>query len=69
MRRWIVVGAVVALVAAWLRRSMTGDPEWKYVNVRPVFIFLEHSIDKAISWVVYEPNGQSRWTRPKWWPF
>ena len=31
----------------WGARTMSSDPEWKYVNVRRLFIFLEHSIDKA----------------------
>ena len=31
----------------WGARTMSSDPEWKYVNVRRLFIFLEHSIDKS----------------------
>lgn len=37
------------------------DPEWKYVNVRRYFLFLERSIDKSTQWVVFEPNGERLW--------
>src|SRR5882672_401157 len=45
----------------WGARTMSSDPEWKYVNVRRLFIFLEHSIDKATQWAVFEPNNQALW--------
>jgi phage tail sheath protein FI len=45
----------------WGARTMSSDPEWKYVNVRRFFIFLEHSIDKATQWAVFEPNGERLW--------
>jgi len=45
----------------WGARTMTSDPEWKYVNVRRLFIYLEHSIDKGTQWAVFEPNGELLW--------
>jgi phage tail sheath protein FI len=45
----------------WGARTLTSDPEWKYVNVRRLFIYLEHSIDKATQWAVFEPNNESLW--------
>ena len=45
----------------WGARTMTSDPEWTYVNVRRLFIFLEHSIDKAMQWAVFEPNNDRLW--------
>jgi len=45
----------------WGARTMTSDPEWKYVNVRRLFIYLEHSIDKAMQWAVFEPNNERLW--------
>lgn len=45
----------------WGARTMSSDPEWKYVNVRRLFIYLEHSIDKATQWAVFEPNGDRLW--------
>jgi len=45
----------------WGARTLSSDPEWLYVNVRRLFIYLEHSIDKATQWAVFEPNGESLW--------
>jgi phage tail sheath protein FI len=38
--------------------TMSSDSTWKYVNVRRLFVFVEHSIDKGTQWVVFEPNGE-----------
>ena len=45
----------------WGARTMTSDPEWKYVNVRRLFIYVEHSIDKGSQYAVFEPNGPRLW--------
>lgn len=45
----------------WGARTITSDPEWKYVNLRRYFAFLEHSIDKGTQWAVFEPNGRILW--------
>jgi hypothetical protein len=49
----------------WGARNMTSDSEWRYVNVRRLFIYIEHSIDKASQWVVFEPNNDLLWKRIK----
>jgi phage tail sheath protein FI len=46
----------------WGARTMSSDPEWKYVNVRRLFIYLEHSIDKSTQWAVFEPNNERLWS-------
>lgn len=45
----------------WGARTITSDPEWKYVNLRRYFAFLEASIDKGTQWAVFEPNGERLW--------
>jgi phage tail sheath protein FI len=45
----------------WGARTTSADPEWKYVNVRRLFIYLEHSIDKSTQWAVFEPNNERLW--------
>ena len=45
----------------WGARTMSSDQEWKYVNLRRYFIFLEHSIDRGTQWAVFEPNGELLW--------
>lgn len=47
----------------WGARTLTSDPDWKYVNVRRLFIFVEHSIDRGTQWVVFEPNSEALWER------
>ena len=42
----------------WGARTVTRDPDWKYVNVRRLFIFVEESIEEATQWVVFEPNDE-----------
>jgi len=49
----------------WGARTMSSDPEWRYVNVRRFFIFLEHSIDKAMQFAVFEPNNERLWANIK----
>jgi phage tail sheath protein FI len=48
-------------IVAWAARTTSTDPEWKYVNVRRLFIFLERSIEEGLQWVVSEPNGVALW--------
>jgi phage tail sheath protein FI len=45
----------------WGARTMSSDPEWKYVNVRRYFHFLEASIDRGTQWSVFENNGERLW--------
>ena len=45
----------------WGARTTTSDPEWKYLNVRRYFAFLERSIEKGTQWTVFENNGPVLW--------
>ncbi len=45
----------------WGARTTSSDPEWKYVNLRRYFAYLEHSIDRGTQWAVFEPNGEALW--------
>lgn len=46
-------------------RTLSSDPEWRYVNVRRLFLFLEKSIDNSMQWAVFEPNGEPLWATVK----
>ncbi|HYO70663.1 MAG TPA: phage tail sheath subtilisin-like domain-containing protein, partial [Archangium sp.] len=46
----------------WGARTVSSDPEWKYLNVRRYFNFLERSIDVGTQWAVFEPNGERLWS-------
>ena len=45
----------------WGARTISSDSEWKYVNLRRYFAYLEHSIDKGTQFAVFEPNGPALW--------
>lgn len=45
----------------WGARTISSDPEWKYISVRRYFAYLEHSIDKGTQWAVFENNGPTLW--------
>jgi uncharacterized protein len=49
----------------WGARTLSSDPDWKYINVRRLFIFIEKSIDRGTQWVVFEPNDEPLWQRVK----
>jgi len=48
-------------VVVWSGRTMSSDPEWKYVQVRRLLTYVEHSIDRGAQWVVFEPNREPTW--------
>jgi phage tail sheath protein FI len=50
-------------LVVWGARTVSADPEWRYVNVRRLFLFLEESIDEGTQWVVFEPNDPVLWAR------
>jgi Bacteriophage tail sheath protein len=49
-------------IEVWGARTLSSDPEWKYVNVRRYLAYLEHSIEQGLGWV-FEPNDASLWAR------
>lgn len=44
-------------------RTLAGkeDPEWRYVSVRRLFLFLRDSINAGVQWTVFEPNDAALW--------
>ncbi len=52
-------------IRVWGARTASSDPEWKYINVRRLFLYVEESIEKGTQWVVFEPNNEQLWARVK----
>jgi uncharacterized protein len=48
-------------IRVWGARTMSSDAEWKYINVRRLFIFIEESIEQGTQYVVFEPNDEPTW--------
>ena len=49
-------------ILVWGARTISDDPQWEYVNIRRLFVYLEHSIDAGTKWAVFEDNGPSLWS-------
>jgi phage tail sheath protein FI len=45
----------------WGARTLSSDTNWKYINVRRLFIYVEKSIFNGTQWVVFEPNNDQLW--------
>jgi len=52
---------------AWGARTLVGmdapASEWKYVPVRRFALFLEESLFRGTTWVVFEPNDEPLWAK------
>ncbi len=48
-------------IRPWGARTASSDADWRYVNVRRLFIMLRRSIEAGTSWAVFEPNGPKTW--------
>lgn len=50
-------------ITVWGARTIGGNKnsEWKYVNVRRLFLYIRESIDEGTQWVVFEPNDAKLW--------
>ena len=72
IRRLAAVGvnALRALPGAgpvvWGSRTLhrgDADPEWTYLPVRRLALFIEESLDRGTRWAVFEPNDEALWGR------
>ena len=45
----------------WGARTLSSTPEWRYVPVRRVFLYLASSIDRGTRWTAFEPNDERLW--------
>ena len=51
-------------IMVWGARTLAGnDNEWRYVNVRRFYNFVEESVEKATQQFVFEPNDANTWVR------
>ncbi len=50
-------------IRIWGARTISSDPEWRYVNVRRLFNMVEASIEQGTQWVVFEPNDERLWKK------
>jgi uncharacterized protein len=50
-------------IVSWGTRTLSADPEWRYVPVRRMGLFLKESLRRGLQWAVFEPNDTELWGR------
>jgi phage tail sheath protein FI len=48
-------------IRIWGARTLSSDPEWRYLNVRRLFNYIAESIMEGTQWSVFEPNDHRLW--------
>jgi uncharacterized protein len=48
-------------IRVWGARTLSSDPEWRYINVRRLFNYISESIMDGTQWSVFEPNDEFLW--------
>jgi phage tail sheath protein FI len=46
-------------IKVWGARTLSSDPNWKFINVRRTFSSICKSLRHGTRWAVFEPNNQS----------
>ncbi len=49
-------------IRIWGARTLSSDPEWRYINVRRLFNYVSESIMEGTQWAVFEPNDERLWS-------
>jgi phage tail sheath protein FI len=50
-------------VLVWGARTTSQDSEYRYLAIRRLAIFLEHSIEAGLQWTAFETNGPPLWAQ------
>ena len=50
-------------IRVWGARTLSSDPEWRYINVRRLFNYVSDSIMNGTQWSVFEPNDPTLWSK------
>jgi phage tail sheath protein FI len=52
-------------IRVWGARTLSSDPEWRYLNVRRLFNYISESIMEGTQSAVFEPNDERLWMQLK----
>lgn len=50
-------------IRVWGARTLSRDPNWRYISVRRLFLTLRRWIDLNMAWAAFEPNDTRLWVR------
>jgi uncharacterized protein len=46
-------------VRVWGARSLSDEPEWRFIHVRRVMSMIQESVEDSTQWTVFEPNDET----------
>lgn len=50
-------------IRVWGARTLSSDSNWRYINIRRLFITIKRWIDLNMVWAAFEPNTPQLWVR------
>jgi len=50
-------------IRIWGARTVSSDPQWRFVNVRRIFNTLRSALIEGTQWLVFEPNDRELWKK------
>ncbi len=50
-------------IRVWGARTLSRDPNWRYINIRRLFLTLGRWIDVNMPWAAFEPHTPQLWVR------
>lgn len=50
-------------IRVWGARTLSHDPNWRYISIRRLFLTLQRWIDLNMGWANFEPNMPQLWVR------
>lgn len=50
-------------IEVWGARTLSADPDARYLNVRRLLIVVKKAINRTLRWAVFEPEGPTLWQR------
>ena len=50
-------------IRIWGARTLSSEPEWRYVNHVRLVAFVSRSLSEGISWATFEPNDPALWVQ------
>jgi phage tail sheath protein FI len=48
-------------IRVWGARTLSSDPEWRYIAVRRLVSLVESSVERGLGFVVFEPSSPALW--------
>jgi uncharacterized protein len=63
----LAINAVMPMAGAgivvWGARTLSSNPEVRYINVRRSLLFIRESLQLGTKWAVFEPNNENLWSK------